>query len=283
MSDTTQFAGIAPRHQSTWDWRAAGNFIGGGGGAGVLAIGIFTGLPVWLVALLGCGLIGGGLFCVWLEIGKPLRALNVYRHPGTSWMTREALAALVVFGCCLGAMVLDSRTLLGGATLAALVFIGCQARILTGAQGIPAWREPRVVPLILTTAAVEGAGLILLLTQPVWLGLLLLGLLGLRFSCWRAYAGRLEAGQAPLRVRMALQELAPSFRLYFHAVPALLGVIGCFVPPVLAAAGLLAVAGGWLFKFTLITRLAFSQGFAIPATPSRGAGTSGPGIRPGWE
>ncbi len=283
MSDTTQFAGISPWHQVTWDWRAAGNFIGGGSGAGVLVIGVLTGLSPWLVAVLGCGLIGAGLFCVWLEIGKPLRALNVYRHPATSWMTREALVALVVFGCGFGAAALDSRPLLGAAALAAVGFVGCQARILTGAQGIPAWREPRVVPLILASAAVEGAGLILPLTQPAWLGGLLLGLLGLRFVCWRRYVVRLEAGRAPGRVLVAVRALDRPFGLYGHAVPAVLAVVGIAAPLLLMAAGLLAAAGGWVFKFILITRLAFNQGFAIPATPSRGAGSSGPGVRPGWE
>ena len=44
----------------------------------------------------------------------------------------------------------------------ALVFVYCQARILQAAKGIPAWREPLLVPLIVITGVTEGAGLFLL-------------------------------------------------------------------------------------------------------------------------
>jgi phenylacetyl-CoA:acceptor oxidoreductase subunit 2 len=37
-----------------------------------------------------------------------------------------------------------------------------------------------------------------------------------------------------------------------------------------AGAGLLAVAGGAWFKFTLVTRAAFNQGFSLPHLPVRG-------------
>ena len=46
--------------------------------------------------------------------------------------------------------------------------------------------------------------------------------------------------------------------------------------------GLLTFAGGWVFKFALITRAAYNQGFAILHTPARGAGTPGVGAKPGW-
>jgi phenylacetyl-CoA:acceptor oxidoreductase subunit 2 len=37
-----------------------------------------------------------------------------------------------------------------------------------------------------------------------------------------------------------------------------------------------------VFKFALITRAAYNQGFAILHTPARGAGTPGVGAKPGW-
>ena len=40
---------------------------------------------------------------------------------------------------------------------------------------------------------------------------------------------------------------------------------------VLTAAGLMALAGGAAFKFMLITRAAYNQGFALPHLPVRGA------------
>ena len=90
-----------PWQQQHWDWRAAGNFICGGAGGGLI---VFTALPVAtgaagsraLLLVAGIALVGIGLLCVWLELGRPLRALNVFRNPRTSWMTREAIAATLL-------------------------------------------------------------------------------------------------------------------------------------------------------------------------------------------
>ena len=38
-------------------------------------------------------------------------------------------------------------------------------------------------------------------------------------------------------------------------------------------AGVAAIAGGALWKFTLITRACHQQGFALPMMPQRGSGT----------
>jgi phenylacetyl-CoA:acceptor oxidoreductase subunit 2 len=47
-------------------------------------------------------------------------------------------------------------------------------------------------------------------------------------------------------------------------------VTGAAAGPLLAAAGLLAAAAGALFKFTLITRASYNQGFALKRMPVRG-------------
>src|ERR1039458_10170488 len=89
-----------PRQQSNWDARAAANFICGGAGGGLLfATALASGRgddlrPLVVVAL---ALVGIGLLAVWLEIGRPWRALNVYLHAATSWMTREAMMAPLLF------------------------------------------------------------------------------------------------------------------------------------------------------------------------------------------
>ena len=95
---------ITPWHQTNWDWRAAGNFIGGGTGTGLL---FFATLAAGsadayrIMALVALAFVGGGLTCVWLEIGRPLRAINVFFHPQTSWMTREGIVAVPLFLTCL--------------------------------------------------------------------------------------------------------------------------------------------------------------------------------------
>ncbi|HKB55298.1 MAG TPA: hypothetical protein VKD22_14975, partial [Ramlibacter sp.] len=73
--------GPNPWQQAHWDWRAAGNFMCGGAGSGLIVFTVLSGtagLAQVLLLLAGMGLVGLGLLCVWLEIGRPLRALNVF-------------------------------------------------------------------------------------------------------------------------------------------------------------------------------------------------------------
>jgi phenylacetyl-CoA:acceptor oxidoreductase subunit 2 len=146
--------------QKHWDVRAALNFMLGGSGAGLM---IWTALlkvsSPWPVAL-SLALVGAGLFSVWLEIGRKLRAAHVFFNPFTSWMTRESFAALAFF--ILGGAALFYPELGSGAAIMAAAFLYCQARILRAAKGIPAWRTPLVVPLIVVSGLAEGAALLLL-------------------------------------------------------------------------------------------------------------------------
>ncbi len=99
-----------------------------------------------LLVLAGLGLVGLGLLCVWLEIGRPLRALNVFRKPGASWMSREAMVSLLLFPLGLG-LALGLRTWAAPLLFVALGYLYCQARMVQAGKGIPAWREPLTVPL----------------------------------------------------------------------------------------------------------------------------------------
>ncbi|MDO8606538.1 MAG: phenylacetyl CoA [Phaeospirillum sp.] len=283
MSKLSPLAGTAPRLQSSWDWRAAGNFIGGGSGAGLLVLGFAAclggSLSIVAVALAGGTLIGLGLGCVWLEIGRPWRAINVFFHPQTSWMTREGIVALALYVAGGGVVLLDAPRLLGPMALIACGFVYCQGRILTAAKGIPAWRAKLTLPLILATAATEGAGLVLILaaltgTAISWLGEGLLVLLAIRYVVWRSYLARLKA---PAAAMAAARGLHLPLALVGHLLPAVLVAVGA-----LPLAGLLAVIGGWGLKYILITRMALTQGFSLPMTPARGRGAAGPGVRPGW-
>ena len=152
--------GPKPWQQLHWDERAAGNFMGGGAGCGLLLFATFAGADGMLrlvLVFLALALIGTGLLCVWAEIGRPLRAINVCFHPHTSWMSREAAVAPLLMAS--GAASLLWPQVQPLAAVFAIAFLYCQGRILKASKGIPSWREPRVVPLIIATGLAEGAGL----------------------------------------------------------------------------------------------------------------------------
>jgi phenylacetyl-CoA:acceptor oxidoreductase 26-kDa subunit len=275
--------GPNPWQQSFWDWRAAGNFICGGAGSGLIAFTVLsgvTGLSATLLFLAGLGLVGLGLLCVWLEIGRPMRALNVFFNPRTSWMSREALVSLVLFGLGLGLLAGVKGWGLPTA-IVALGFLYCQSRIVQAARGIPAWREPLTVPLLIATGLAEGAGLFWLVMAWQWQGTkplaVLLGALVLaRWLLWRFWRQRL-ATQAVAGALVAIDRNGAAFQWLGSAVPLALialpavGVLGgAWGALLMAAAGALAAATGAHFKYTLITRASFNQGFALKRLPVRG-------------
>jgi phenylacetyl-CoA:acceptor oxidoreductase subunit 2 len=49
----------------------------------------------------------------------------------------------------------------------------------------------------------------------------------------------------------------------------------------LGVAGVAAIAGGAFWKFTVIVRAGYQQGFALPAVPQRGSGTRAAPVRIG--
>ncbi len=276
--------GPRPWQQTQWDWRAAGNFMCGGAGSGLVVYTALSGARgVELTALLlaGLGLVGLGLLCVWLEIGRPLRAINVFFNPRTSWMSREAIAATALMPVGLAAALLAPQLVWLAAALA-LVFVYCQSRMLQAAKGIAAWREPRLVPLLITTGLAEGAGLFWL--GAAWHGrgtpallLVFAALVIVRMIAWRAWRQRLAAHAAP-RALAAIDGAGRTLLVAGTLVPLVaiavagVGQFGAPATATLAAVGglLAAIAGAW-FKFTLVTRGGFNQGFALTHLPIRGA------------
>jgi phenylacetyl-CoA:acceptor oxidoreductase subunit 2 len=282
---------IAPWRQLAWDWRAAGNFIGGGSGTGLLFIAAIAAGPGYPAhALIGMILIGAGLLCVWAEIGRPWRALNVFRHARTSWMTREALVAPFVFAAGTAAVVTGSTSLAWITAALALAYLYCQARMLHAGRGIPAWRHPAVIPLMLISGCAEGAGWYGMIqavldarAMPPWLPLLLAGLVVSRLLIYMGYRTRLARTGAPRTTLAVLEDFARTLAVLDTA--AVLAVIAAYAlaqDRIVVFAGLLAVVAGWLLKFTLVVRAAFNQGFALPRLPDRGSGTIGPAVKPGW-
>jgi phenylacetyl-CoA:acceptor oxidoreductase subunit 1 len=290
--------GVEPWHQPHWDWKAAGNFICGGAGAGLFAITAIAALretaliPLGWVAL---AIVAFGLMLLLFKIGRPLRALNVLRQPQRSWMTREAWVAGAFFPLAAVAIWFEQPMLMLAAGALSLAFLFSQAMIFKEAKGIPAWRTRHVVPLIVATGLAEGNGLLLLATA-VWpslqafaqsaaLGAMLLA--AVRSWTWRSYVAALEIEGAPTRSLDALTAFAPWFLIVGLAAPVALIVLGLFESAVasiaFALAGLLIAAAGGAAKFILVRRAGYNQGFALKHTPARGSGVAGPGIKPGWS
>ena len=273
--------------QPYWDWRAASNFMLGGSGAGVLVYAAVCGER--LLGLLGAALVGGGLLCVWFEIGKPWRALNAYRHSATSWMSREATVAPLLIASAVGAAWLDSPGLRWLAAALALAYVYCQARMLNAGRGIPAWRNPRSVPLLVASGLAEGAGLGVLaggfwgpMAPPVWPMVLLTAMLSARVLAFWSYRRALPKMAAPGR---ALRELW-RFGRWSGAVDvlaiaaAILAMVDARIAPLVPASALIAAGSGWVLKYSLVIRWSYEQPYAVPVTVARG-GEFTPGTRSG--
>lgn len=274
--------GPSPWRQASWDARAAGNFIGGGMGGSLIVFAALSGaggLSLAALILAGLALVAMGLLSVALEIGRPRRAFRVLTNVRTSWMARESWAAMLLFPIGFAAAAGAARTVWAAAALA-LAFVYCQARLLQAARGIPAWREPLLSPLLTATALAEGGGLFVAAALLLGIAtgttvLLFAALVVVRFAVWIAYRRRVAGAIAPEagaaldaagRVLLALGTVAP---LALVAAAAVLG--GAFAAASAMLAGLLAAAAGAWLKLAIVTRAAYTQGFALAHLPVRGA------------
>ena len=261
--------------QTCWNWRAAGNFMfGGTGGALMLMIAIasFPGTPPLPLGLAALALIGLGLFMVWLEIGKPWRFIHTYFPPQTSWMTREASAAILLFPIAFVGIVFKIPVMITLAGLLGLLFLYCQARILLASKGIPSWREPTISPLIISTGLVEGTGLLLLSLLILgsiqgWALYLLLLLLAIRTLSWNKYRQRLTASKAPIQTLSVLSSIHAFTFWGGNVVPFILVCAALMIPGIsiilVGIASIIAVLSGWHMKFVIITRAAQQQGYSL--------------------
>jgi phenylacetyl-CoA:acceptor oxidoreductase subunit 2 len=259
------------------------NFIAGGAGGGLIVVTALAGtegVARAVLVLAGLALIGTGLLAVWHELGRPRRALNVFLHARTSWMSREAIAATLLVPTALGAAAGVAACSWASAAFAA-AFVVCQARMLQASRGIPAWREPIVVPLLVVTAFAEGTGIFVAASTLLPIGTpgstLALGALALlRIVAWLVY-----------RRAVARTASAPALRALDGAGRALhwVGTLAPLVLIVLATSGLLAsgpsgvllacagvsvVVAGACVKYVLVLRAGLTQGFVLAHRPVRG-------------
>ena len=206
-----------------------------------------------LPGLAALALIACGLTLLMFKIGRPLRFLHVLRQPQRSWMSREAWVAGLLFPLALFALWFGHPLVLLAAALVALLFLFCQGMILEQSKGIPAWRNPRVIALIMATGLAEGCGLFLLLaavlpalgTAARPMALTLVVLAATRSWTWQRYFNALVSEGVPTRTL----EIFTACRGWFFAgglvLPVVLVAVGLVLPA--ADAALFALAG--LFGF----------------------------------
>lgn len=278
--------------QTFWDWRAAMNWMFGGVGTGLA---IATGIAAWAGVLpalqapilyaASALLVAIGLFFVFLKIGRQLRFWRAATRWQSSWMTRELYAALVFFPSVLVSLLAPGPLPFALASIAAAAFLVCQAKILHLARGIPVWRAPLVPWMIAISGLFEGwAGLVLGTAAP-GAGLPVTGpalaaagavLAALNALLWRTYVRAARAQGVPPLARRVLDRFTPSLHLLGHLVPFALAVAAWLAPvaatPLLAVGAVAAIAGGASWKFTLIVRAGYTQGFDLPRMPQRGSG-----------
>jgi phenylacetyl-CoA:acceptor oxidoreductase subunit 2 len=233
------------------------------------------------VAPIAGGAIAIGLFFVFLEIGRKLRALNVLFKPGTSWMTREVYVVVVLYPLLALAWWRPTAAAVAALGLAGAAFLYCQARILHAAKGIPAWRAPLVPALLCATGVSEGSGLLAALAvvapgiavTPALMIVMAASALAM-VGLWTAYVKSARDNRlSPLAIDV-LAALTPVYLVGQGLALALLA-FAAFLPSriALAAAGAVLVACGVGLKMILILRASHQQGFVLPKVPQRGAGT----------
>lgn len=275
------YAGFAVL-QRAWDARAAANFVCGGAGAGLIVFAVAAdtrGVAAQALLAAGLVLVGVGLLSVWHELGRPSRALNVFRHAHTSWMSREAIAAALLVPVTLAAIA----GVAGMAMLAAIVasaFAVCQARMLQAARAIPAWREPLAAPLLVVTAFVEGGGLFFAASPwsrsgdarlLVFFGSFVLVRVVVFLVYRRAVAGAVPPAALAVLDRAGNVLHATTLVSLAGIAIVVAGLVGeAWTFAVAALAGIAALSGGVYLKYALVLRAAFRQAPALSHLPVRG-------------
>jgi phenylacetyl-CoA:acceptor oxidoreductase subunit 1 len=278
---------LVGKRQRRWDARAAANFICGGVGSGMaiaaylahLAGSVSSDLlpPIFVAA---GAIMAVGLFAVFLEIGRKLRFVYALRRPQSSWMTREVYVVAVFYPAVAAVLLRPVPAAHALVVVAATAFLYCQARILHASRGIPAWRVPLIPWMLAATGLFEGLGALVLALAAMradiaaWLGWPMTALAGVNAGLWHAYRTGAKAAGVPPLARAEIARVTPPLHALGHGVP-FVGAIVALVaasPAALIAAGIGAIAGGALWKYWVIVRASYQQGFALPRLPQRGSG-----------
>lgn len=145
-----------------------------------------TGWIAFVFFAIGYALAGGGLLLSTLHLGRPERAIKAFSQWRSSWLSREAwaaVAALLVMGLYAVLLIFGSVhiAILGwlGAILC-LVTVFTTSMIYTQLKTVPRWHHPSTPVLFLTLAVTGGA----LLSGRTGVAMVLLVLAGVLQLMW---------------------------------------------------------------------------------------------------
>lgn len=278
---------LVGKRQTFWDYRAAMNFALGGVASGLAIVGWIAYLFDLILAktlvdinLIATVIMAAGLFFVFLKLGRKKRFLYVLLRPHSSWMARETYCVgLFYFSVGLSLIwPLPQVFVLSG--LGAIGFLIAQAQILYASKGITSWRVQFVPWMLAATGLLEGAGFLLVALNflvPTGVANQVVAIVGIGMSIvmaglWIAYQKSGPGnGIVPLSMK-DINAITPGVLIGAHALPAVLLAFSFVIPMMAVPGGLMAVAGGLIWKFLLVTRICHHQGFALPAVPLRGSG-----------
>jgi len=285
---------LVGKPQTFWDYRAAANFALGGLATGLTIIAWFAfvlgeldAITLGVVNMTAAAIMAVGLFFVFLKLGRKLRFLYVLLRPQSSWMTRETYCVALFYPAVAAGLIWQHPALYALSAAAAAGFLICQARILHASKGIPAWRAPLVPWMMIFSGLFEGLGLYSVFIFPVdsftlfpgWIPIVAICLALINIGLWLAYqATGKTRGIQPLslsRIGVLLPLVVGGGLL----LPVGLFVLAPFVPVCGLLAGILAVAGGVVWKFALVTWICHQQGFALAKVPQRGSGSKAAPVR----
>jgi phenylacetyl-CoA:acceptor oxidoreductase subunit 2 len=277
--------------QKFWDMRAVMNFGLGGMSSGLGFVVMLAWFADYLNAsamheiLIGSAILMAiGLFSVFLEIGRKMRSLQAIKRPQSSWMTREIYVVAIYYPAIAAWLIWPQSWLLVLAGFSGLAFLYSQARILQAGKGIPGWRVPMMIWMLVATGLYEGAGLYALIfafmSEQISFGtgiaVFALVLAIVNAMLWHLYRKNAKENGIPPLARKVINKISPVLHIIGHFLPAIL-LAGVMIWPAMpdwgiGLLGLLIVFGGFFWKAMIITRASYQQGFALSRYPQRGSG-----------
>ena len=131
-------------------------------GAGTEPMGALRGVALSALAV---ALAASGLLASLLHLGQPRRFLKAFSQWRTSWLSREAVAAIAtfavfgLFAALWGLFGVRTRWLGLPAAALALATVFCTAMIYAQLRSVPRWRTP-LTPLLFLLFALAGGALL---------------------------------------------------------------------------------------------------------------------------